>query len=357
MRTGRRRQLQIPVATESFSLEEAHKHRNIVRAAEDLFTSWGYLPAQVPVFDYFDGYQPLLDESTLETVYRLIDRDGDLLMLRSDVTLFLAKQMGLLLTDRSLPTRVFYADSILRHQDSEDISHNEFFQIGAELIGKPSLRGDLEIITLLGRVVELLSLSGSYLHIGSRKLFNGLVSTCTRAVRTRAAELLLDRKLQELSDIDEILPAPFGFIGSAVDFAGQCEAWEAYEQRREVREAADELRSIADTLSGLDMPFDVRIDLSEIGAQPYYTGPVFRLYVEGIPTAAASGGRYDELLGHFGFPAPSVGFSLMLRKVEPYVGRTERFAAPDSERIETGDFKQALGEADAVRKSGRAATL
>ncbi len=351
------RHLQIPVATESFSLEEAHRHRNIVRAAEDLFTGWGYLPAQVPVFDYFDGYRHLLDEKTLETVYRLIDRDGELLMLRSDITLFLAKQMGLLLTEESLPTRVFYADSILRHQDSEDISHNEFYQIGAELIGRSGMRGDLEIVTLLGNIVRLLSIPASYLHIGSRKLFNALTGRCSPIERSRAADLLTGRELDKLSNIDAIHAAPFDFIGAPEEFGTLIEEWDAYHELDDVKTAADELYSMGTGLAELDMVFDVRIDLSEIGSQPYYTGTVFQLYAEGIPSAAASGGRYDELLGQFGFSAPSVGFSLMLRKLEPYVGNADRFSAPETVTVDTTEFAEAIKEAEKIRKTGRAATL
>jgi ATP phosphoribosyltransferase regulatory subunit len=60
----------------------------------------------------------------------------------------------------------------------------------------------------------------------------------------------------------------------------------------------------------------LRVDLSEVGVQPYYTGVVFRAYIPGTDAEIASGGRYDELLGTFGFDAPSVGFSLIPGKVD-----------------------------------------
>ena len=89
--TGKIKNLfQIPQGTESLSLKEASTHRRITDALEALFLSWGYFPVQTPVFDFFDIYRPLLKSASLEKVYRLIDREGDLLMLRSDVTLFLA---------------------------------------------------------------------------------------------------------------------------------------------------------------------------------------------------------------------------------------------------------------------------
>lgn len=42
----------------------------------------------------------------------------------------------------------------------------------------------------------------------------------------------------------------------------------------------------------------------------YYTGVVFRGYAEGSGVTVLSGGRYDNLLGEFGLPAPAIGFAV-----------------------------------------------
>ena len=148
MKDMKKRYLQVPQGTEGVHLEEAYRHRRITQDMFDLFTLWGYLPVETPVFDFYDIYRPLLGDSS-KNVYRFVDREGDLLLIRSDITLFLAKQMGLWLREEDLPTRVCYGDTILRHQDPEDISKNEFFQMGAELIGKSGFDADLEILLLL----------------------------------------------------------------------------------------------------------------------------------------------------------------------------------------------------------------
>ncbi|NBC28948.1 MAG: ATP phosphoribosyltransferase regulatory subunit, partial [Spirochaetes bacterium] len=137
MTAQRKNILRLPQGTESFHLGEALRHRERLRRLEDLYGSWGYLPVETPVFDFYDVYAPLMRSKAVGDVYRLIDREGELLLLRSDATLFLAKQLGLILQDEDLPVRVYYADTILRHQDPDDISKNEFVQTGVELIGVP----------------------------------------------------------------------------------------------------------------------------------------------------------------------------------------------------------------------------
>ena len=54
----------------------------------------------------------------------------------------------------------------------------------------------------------------------------------------------------------------------------------------------------------------VRFDLGLVHQIDYYTGVVFRGYVEGAGTAVLSGGRYDRLLESFGRPARATGFAV-----------------------------------------------
>ena len=54
----------------------------------------------------------------------------------------------------------------------------------------------------------------------------------------------------------------------------------------------------------------VRFDLGLVHQIDYYTGVVFRGYVEGAGTAVLSGGRYDRLLESFGRPAQATGFAV-----------------------------------------------
>src|SRR5205814_1385744 len=53
----------------------------------------------------------------------------------------------------------------------------------------------------------------------------------------------------------------------------------------------------------------VVVDLAEGAAAPYYTGLTFAAHALGAPGVLVSGGRYDDLLAHFGEPRPAVGFS------------------------------------------------
>lgn len=319
--------LRLPRGTESLILEEAARHRALSHRLEKLYDSWGYLPAQTPVVDFAELYQPLLPEESSRQAYRLIDREGELLMLRADITLFLAKQLGMRLSEEELPVRVCYSDTILRYEARHDISKNEFYQSGAELIGVPGADGDLEVLLLLEEALEATGTGRYALHIGSSALLDATVASLREGNAGDVRELILSRsfdRLEELlarqevdGDRRDALRRLYGTVGTPQEireFVGSL----AEQLLPEERGALDHLLSVGERLLHLREPgveSPVRIDLSEVGSRSYYTGIAFQAYVDRLDGAIASGGRYDSLLAFFGFSAPSVGFSMLPRKI------------------------------------------
>ena len=321
--------LRLPHGTESLYLEETYRHKKILRHMEDLTESWGYRPVQTSVFDYYDNYRPLLDSRLEEQTYKLIDRDGELMMLRSDITLFLARQMGMALTEEEMPVRVYYADSILRYQDHEDISSHEYFQTGCELIGCPGCEGDLEILFMLAEILKFFKLPQSRIHVGSMPLFRAITSPFSPGdshelnkklhTRERVAILQILQRIYKKEDAVKLTDLLL-FIGTGEEFKRMLPGWKTLLEGALVS-SLDYLLEIYQGWEDLGEFTDFfRIDLSETGDQPYYSGIVFNAYTEGCGTSLASGGRYDGMIENFGYsgetPASSVGFSLFLRKLE-----------------------------------------
>ncbi len=348
------------MGTETIYIEDAYRHRQANEELGKLFTSWGYLPVETPVFDFFDIYQDFIPFE--KDIYRLIDREGDLLMLRSDITLFLAKQMGLSLKNTDLPVRVCYSGTILRHQNREDISKNEFFQTGVELIGKKDYNADLEILMLLHSTFKSLEIE-PIVHIGSRKLLNASISDFGNSAKKQIMSMISYRDFENLKiklegkiekERVDFLINLFQFIGTPQELSTFIKSSELSLNEDESI-ALEDLMLIMNSLIKLNVDKSFVIDLSEVGNQPYYTGIVFQGYIEGVDSAVVSGGRYDDLLGKFGFAAPSVGFSLLLRKIEDQLGK--KFSLPDQENIDDENFIDALKKAEKIRNNGRIAIL
>lgn len=360
--------LRLPRGTESIFLEEAYRHRHIVREIEKTFHQWGYLPVQTPVFDFYEVFRPLISHDDEEKIYRLVDREGDILMLRSDVTLFLAKQISRMISADDLPVRLSYADSILRHQKAEDIQVNEFFQVGAELIGKADMESDCEVLCLLSEILQEIGAAEYYLHLGNKKFFNTIfnkndfdsIHPAERAVQNRDEEgisELLNSIPEMTKKKRNFLTKAFLFIGNPDDFQNLLKEGKGYLEPYE-RNELEYLSSIQREYVKTGLPQNIRIDLSEIGTQSYHTGIAFQVYKTGIDSAIASGGRYDNLLRSFGFAAPSIGFSIMLRKIEKHLPHPTLYYPPGKvENAEGSSFSERYLNAKKRKRNGRIVIL
>jgi len=340
----------LPQGTERLVLDEAFRRQVLTHRVQNLFTSWGYQPVQTPVFDFYELYAPFLGDKAA-SVYRLVDREGDLLVLRSDITLFLARSMGVVLTEGHAPLRVCYADTILRHQDLEDIAANEFYQIGAEFIGSHGPDGDLELLLLLDDILNLLGLAQARIHIGSRAVFDAAFGALSPGERRRLLEAVSLRRWNQVGP----LAALFAYQGDAAGAHALASSVPGLTAalKSEVTALADR----AATLEALGLGDRFRVDLSEVGRHDYYTGMVFQVYQPGLGDALATGGRYDQLFARFGLDSPSVGFSLHLGKVEHLVD-LGTLAAPSGARQAPGaTLAERVKNARLLRAEGRNVTL
>jgi ATP phosphoribosyltransferase regulatory subunit len=79
---------------------------------------------------------------------------------------------------------------------------------------------------------------------------------------------------------------------------------------KQAQEALEYLSVLYQALCEANLQDVIDIDLSLVHGQEYYTGLVFRGYMEGSGETVLSGGRYDALLAEFGRPAAAVGFAV-----------------------------------------------
>ncbi|MGB4302940.1 MAG: ATP phosphoribosyltransferase regulatory subunit, partial [Syntrophomonadaceae bacterium] len=62
------------------------------------------------------------------------------------------------------------------------------------------------------------------------------------------------------------------------------------------------------------------------------------------------GGRYDNLMGHFGFPRPATGFALGLDRLALVIDRPQEL--PRRFLVGGTDFAAVVAEADRLRQQG-----
>ena len=70
------------------------------------------------------------------------------------------------------------------------------------------------------------------------------------------------------------------------------------------------LKNLYNALEKLGYENYITVDMSMVPRVNYYSGIIFKGYIEGIGSRVLTGGRYDSLIENFGRKLPAIGFSI-----------------------------------------------
>lgn len=307
-----------PEGTRDLLFEECLARREVARRLADLFCSRGYAEVMTPGLEYYDMFAGEMAGMPQESLYKLCDNHGRLLVMRPDSTMPIARLVGARLKDAPLPLRLYYAQTVYRATPSMSGRSDEVMQSGIELLGAPGKRADLEVITMAVDALRACEVEDFRIELGHAGFYKALAGRLSVDDEVREdIRLLIESKnyaglgalLDDLEDTEAVrairrLPRLFGgrevFAGAAALCGEDPSAMEPLRY----------LEGIYTDLEALGLDGKISIDLGLVHRNDYYTGVVFRGYVEGAGQTAVSGGRYDRLLGEFGAPMPATGFGV-----------------------------------------------
>jgi len=274
-----------PTGVQPLLIEQTARRRRIEARFVQVLERAGFAEVVLPIIDYAEPYALLQARDASRQSYRFIDREGELVAIRSDFTPMVARALAPSIEQAALPLRVFYRGDVIRCDDSRLGANREMFQIGAEIIGDDSTAADIEILTLTADLVREFGMKPTVVYTD--------VAAALPALRP---VLLTKRMTAEV---------PSALRGVAEKFIAGTAALEDIAPF--APEAASRLAAISAALPDFEMHLD---DFDESGG--YYTGLRFRVYDGTSRSKLAQGGRYDRLYETFGTPAAAVGFTFTI---------------------------------------------
>lgn len=143
-----------PTGARPLLVEETARRRRIESRFVAILEGAGFAEVVLPVIDFAEPYAAVTDRGEARHSYRFVDRDGELVTIRSDFTPMVARALAPSIEARDLPVRVFYRGDVIRCESTRLGANRELFQIGAELIGDRSVDADLEILRLVAAIAE-----------------------------------------------------------------------------------------------------------------------------------------------------------------------------------------------------------
>ena len=272
-----------PDGTRDLLFGECDQRSQVTKTLKDLFVSQGYRRVMTPALEFYDVFGKAAQYLPKESMYKLTDAKGRLMVLCPDCTAPVARLTATRLKGLPKPLRLYYNHNIYRGFPERKSKSVEINQVGIELIGGSPLRGDLEVVELAARSLDKVS-GGKYrlelCHIGyfkaimdsldadddtkeeirqliEQKNYAALSDTLGKAKDNKAARAL--RKLPRL-------------FGGAEVFQ---EAYELFDENG-ARESLDYLKQIYEYLQALGLGDKVRRDLGVVSRAGGYTGRLVR---------------------------------------------------------------------------------
>jgi ATP phosphoribosyltransferase regulatory subunit len=295
----------IPPGTRDVLPEEMRELREISAQMRQTFEEAGYGEVHTPALEYEEVLRRG-EEHAAGARYRTFDEQGEVLALRSDMTIPIARVVGTRYADAEPPLRFCYFAHAWRAVERGVGEPREFLQGGLELIGADGAEGDAEVVALTIEALDAAGLRRHRIGIGDGSLYRTLLHDLdVPEDRHRPLlECLSRRDLVGLERVVSDLPAR-ALLVEVPTLRGGPEVLARAEGLRALH-AALERRGVADR---------VIYDLGLVRQLGYYTGAVFEVYDPAVGFALGGGGRYDDLLGRFGRALPACGVALDLQRV------------------------------------------
>jgi len=355
----------IPAGTRDWLPLETSRAHAVASGVLEAMRRWGYREVITPMLEYLEVLVRGEGADAADRLFKIIDRGGEILALRPEMTTPVARLVATRLRHAPLPLRLSYAGQVFRGRDTGSGRLREFPQVGCELIGSRTLDADAEIVALAAEALAATGAPHGSLSLGHVGYLRGIMGGFDLPDPEAAGvQSLLFQKdfvgLRELLDrhgissdrMDALMALPTLRGEGALDEA------ERMASTPEGRDAVEELRGLTAMLRAYGVGDAVTIDLSIIRDFEYYTGIVFEGHTSALGMPLLGGGRYDRLLERFEWPLPATGFAVRIERVLAADADREAEWAPDVMLVHASGCRDiALRYAQMLRASGLVVTV
>ena len=295
---------------------ECDRKRYLERRIEKLLRSYGYQSIETPTCEFLKVFDKEVGTTPARELYQFFDREGDTIVLRPDFTPSVARAASMYFAEEAMPLRFCYRGNVFINYSGLQGRLRESTQMGVEFLNDDSAEADAEILSLVIAIMQATGLKDFQITVGNVNYFRALTEAAELdedtiqelrellSIQNRFGAQSLIERLRLRKDLAEAflrLPELFGdsaVLDRAYSMAPNATA------KEEIRR----MQKIYSLLRVYNMDRFVTFDLGMVSSFRYYTGIIFQAYTYGSGEALIKGGRYDDLLRHFGKNSPAIGF-------------------------------------------------
>ena len=298
-----------PTGLRDYIIKDMEKKNKIETALKDLFLNNGYNLIETPTLEYIDVFTNDVQNPNL---YKLVNKEGEILALRSDMTKSIARVVKTETKDVVFPQRYCYISNIFRYKKAYNGTQHEFTQAGIELVGADDVYADYEMVSLA--IKSLSSVLDNFgLYISSTEFFNSYLDELNIKDDIKA-KIIIEIKNKNVSNLKKILDKnSYEILSLVIEAIGKKELLSTIKSNiksDKTKKALSRLEKLYDLLEKNNLEKNVYFDFSILSFGEYYTGITIQGYTKGVGTPILEGGRYDNLIKDSNINESACGFGI-----------------------------------------------
>lgn len=348
---------------------ECSQKRALQEKIGRVFRRYGYQDIETPTFEYFEVFSNEVGTIPSKDLYKFFDREGNTLVLRPDFTPSVSRACASYFSPDSEAVSLSYTGNTFINSSSLRGRMKENTQMGVERFGDPSAEADAELLAMTIECLLASGLTEFQVSVGQVDYFKSLLKEAEldeeaeEQLRSLISQknyfgvenLVAEQNLTErLGTVFQELPHLFGSFevleraASLTDNDGALKAVRRLEEIYRILEIYGYEKYIS-------------FDFGMLSKYRYYTGIIFQAYTYGTGEPLVKGGRYNELMKHFGKSAAAIGFAIVVDSLLLALSR-QKIPVPVSGQVQVITYnrenrEEAIRRAQKLRSEGVCVSL
>lgn len=298
--------------------EEMKNYDRIESAVVSVMRRHGCKIIQTPTFEDYDTYGTYFPQLQREMI-KTIGPDGEVLVMRPDVTVPLVKTVAREYPDASQLLKFGYVSMVFREYYGKSTHGKYFLQSGVEVLGDETPECDGEVMVMAAEFLKSVGIRDMRIDLGTVAYMDALFEELhlTKEQLAQVREYMEKRNLVAFDGLVDALPITKIQRDVLLELPRLFGDYESTLKRAEglclnhgMMEALSRLRKVYEYLDVAGYSDSVQLDFAFTSHMGYYTDMVFKIYADGALYSLISGGRYDSLAAQFQVPRPACGFGL-----------------------------------------------
>ena len=349
--------------------QECSRKQKLQEKLHRVFHQYGFEDIETPTFEYFEVFSKEVGTIPSRELYKFFDREGNTLVLRPDFTPSVSRACATYFNPEKEVVSLCYTGNTFINNSSFRGRLKETTQMGVERMGDDSPEADAEILAMTVECLLATGLTEFQVSVGQVDYYKAIFAQTgmSQEEEEKLRDLISQKNyfgVEELvknKNMDKSLARVLSQLPQMFGSTEVLEKAKSLTDNPQALKAVARLEEIYELLKVYGYEKYVTFDFAMLSKYHYYTGIIFQAYTYGTGEALIKGGRYNQLMKHFGKPAASIGFAIVVDNLLMALSR-QKIEMEEEEGVTVITYRkenriQAIQKAKELRAQGRNVAL